>query len=143
MSSNAGGSTDPVIQQVVSLNSGYKNSEYSKSPPDKVGTGKIYTVKFKGQDGDWRENYVFERGDDRRAYWSLGDLIKDGSNHIFSPFSDVDYLRVVVIAVLAVMFGAALTYLIVSKDAENKGMQTLITVFSLTLGYLVGKSTSK
>jgi hypothetical protein len=52
---------DPIIAAVEQLNAGYKNTDFSRRPTYEYRSTKIHTVVFKGQDGKWRENYVFEK----------------------------------------------------------------------------------
>jgi hypothetical protein len=134
--------TNPVVEVVKRLNYQYNNTGYAMGDPRPLGSGKLYSVKFKGSDDVWHENYVFERGSDRRAYWSLHDLILDSNTNLVPTFRDPDYLKLVVVCGLTVLLIIAVI-LIVAFEQENKSLQVLTGLLGLTLGYLVGKGDTK
>ena len=84
---------DPVIAAVEALNAGYQNSDYAKRGPDQVGGANIYRVAFKGGDGVWRENYVYERGNKRIAYYNIRELLMSRDNDLFPSETNLDLIR--------------------------------------------------
>ncbi len=130
-------SADPVIDAVVRLNSRYNNTNYSKRNPVHVGSGNLYTVVFKGEDGYWRENYVYERGSKVIAYLDLREMILDRGNGLIPSLRDPEFIKLMVISILTFMFAIAVTYLVIHTP-DNKSLQVLTGLLGLTIGYLVG-----
>ena len=129
---------DRIIESVKQLSSGWKNTDFSKRPPEKVGSGKLYTVVFKGEDGLWRENYVFEKGSDIRPYSNIRDVLRDTSNGIIPSWKDQDFVKLIVISILTGIFSISVIGIVI-LNPDNKSLQVLIGLLGLTLGYLVGK----
>ena len=137
------GQTDRVVDAVRQLNAGYNNKNYTKQPAMSLGLATVYAVSFIGQNNRRYENYVFERGQELKAYNTLKSLIIDRNNNIIPRISTPDLIKLLVVSGLTVMFAIALIYLVITQP-ENKSLQVLTGLLGLTLGYFVGKSdTSK
>ena len=129
---------DPVLLAVQALNAGWKNTEYSKRRPQPIGKGSMYTVVYKGQDDIWREDYVFEIGETRRAYHEVSTLVLDPLNNVIARQYSTDFIKLIVVSLLTLMFATSVIYLAISAP-ENKSLQVLTGLLGLTIGYFVGK----
>lgn len=131
------GQRDPVISAVEALNAGYQNSDYAKRGPDQIGGANIYTVVFKGADGEWRENYVYERGNRRIAYHNIRELLMSRDNDLFPSETNLDLIRLWAVIAFTTIFGIAVVYLVITSP-DNKSIQFLTGFVGLGIGYLVG-----
>jgi len=131
------GQKDPVIAKVEALNAGYQNTDYAKRGPDQIGGANIYRVSFKGADGVWRENYVYERGNKRIAYYNIRELLMSRDNDLFPSEANLDLIRLWAVIVFTTIFGIAVIYF-VKTSPENKSIQFLTGFVGLGIGYLVG-----
>ena len=138
MSKEETAAVDKVVEAVKQLNAGYLNTDYFRKPPEDLRSGKLYTVTFKGEDGHWRENYVFERGKTLKPYYSIRDMIKDSTTGIIPRATDTEFVKLMVISILTILFAVAVVW-IVAVNPENKSLQVLTGLLGLTLGYFVGK----
>ena len=134
---NRSPSDDPVIDAVKTLNAGYDNTDYAKRSAVQIGKARIYTVVFKGQDGYWHENYVYESGSTRIAYLDLERMLNARDNDLIPSARDPDYIRTMVVAVFTLVFGIAVVYVAV-WDSKNPSLQVLTGLLGLGLGYFVG-----
>src|ERR1700723_3664670 len=132
MSEGNNPAADPIIDAVVRLNSQYSNSAYSKRNPVRVGSGNLCTVVFKGEDGYWRENYVYERGSKVVAYVDLRETILDRGNGLIPFLRDPEFIKLIVISTLTFMFAMAVTYLVITTP-DNKSLQVLTGLLGLTI----------
>lgn len=128
---------DPVIAAVEALNAGYLNSGYAKRGPDQIGGANIYRVVFQGRDGVWRENYVYERGNKRIAYYNIRELLMSRDNDLFPSEANLDLVRLWAVIAFTTIFGIAVIYLVI-RSPENKSIQFLTGFVGLGIGYLVG-----
>jgi hypothetical protein len=133
-------SDDPVIDAVKRLNSGWNNTDYSRRDPVQLGKASLYTVAFKGQDGYWRENYVYELANKRIPYSDLKQLLTDRNNGLVSTAKDRDFFALLVVAALASIFALAVIYLAIWQPDNSKSLQALTGVFGLVFGYFLGTS---
>jgi hypothetical protein len=117
MSDTSNAVDDPVIEAVRNLNKGYNNRNYAKRSAQNFGSGTIYTVTFRGENNKFYEQYVFERGQERRAYQELAALIFDGNNKLIPSMLNPDMIKLIVVSVLTIMFAAAVIYM-VFKDPD-------------------------
>ena len=131
------GQKDPVIAAVEALNAGYQNSDYAKRGPDQIGGANIYRVAFKGRDGVWRENYVYERGSKRIAYYNIRELLMSRDNDLFPSETDHNLIRLWAVIAFTTIFGLAVIYIVIASP-ENKSIQFLTGFVGLGIGYLVG-----
>ena len=138
MSHTDGSPGDRIIDAIKQLNAGYSNTEYAKRSPEDLGAGKLYTVVFKGADQQWRENYVFERGDKVKAYYTIREALRDSFTGIIPMWRDQEFIKLLVVAILTAAFATAVIGIVV-WDPDNKSLQVLTGLLGLTLGYFVGK----
>ncbi|AXA39417.1 hypothetical protein [Rhizobium leguminosarum] len=128
---------DPVVAAVKQLNEPYKNTEFRRRPAYEYGSTKVHSVVFKGEDGEWRENYAFEKGKTIIAYHSLVDLLKDRKTYFLPFYQDHDSLKIITIILMALAFSAAFLYLVAS-GAKPESLQLLTGILGLLVGYLIG-----
>lgn len=127
---------DAIIEAVKASNAAFDNSRYTRQQITYEGPGNVYRVDFLGQDGHWHDNYVLERlGKGLRVYDTVDKLLVEVTAW---PWRDHDFVKLVVIAVLALSFGAAVLYVVLMQP-ENKSLNVLTGLLGLTTGYLVGK----
>ena len=127
---------DPILDAVKASNAGFNNSRYTRQQLTYGGTRNIHRVDFLGEDQNWYQNFVLERrGKGLRVYDTIDKLLVEVAA---SPWGDHDYVKLVVIAVLALSFGAAVLYVVLVQP-ENKSLNVLTGLLGLTTGYLVGK----
>jgi hypothetical protein len=132
---------DPVIEVVKTLNAGYENTDYAKRSPVKLGGANVYTVVFKGKSGTWYENYVYERGEKRIAYWNLADMLMARDNDLIPSGANLELIRMAAVIAFTLLFGAATIYIVVTNQ-DNKSLQILTGVVGLGLGWLVGSQST-
>ena len=142
MNTQVSRSDDPIIQAVIDFNSRYKNRNYGRGSPTRIGLGDVYGVSFQGQGehDDWYMNYVFKRKDNLRVYESLERLVADPANRINQPWwSEVELIRFIAIFILTIFMAVAVVYLVM-QPTKNDNLQYLTSVLGLLVGWLVGKS---
>jgi hypothetical protein len=131
------GATDPIIAAVQALAAGYHNTDYAKRAPVKLAGANIYTVAFKGEDSQWREAYVFERGNTRIAYWSIADMLMYRDNDLISSGPNLDLLRLCAVIGFTLLFLATYLYLSV-KQPTSPSLQILTGLLGAGFAFLVG-----
>ena len=127
-----------AIDAVSDMNEGYNNTNYRCSMPSKFASGFLYEVSFEGEDGYWRQNFVFQKGADFRPYSNLKDLLADSSNGIVTPMSDPEYAKLIFIILITLVTLVAVIFLVIQQP-DNKSLQILSGILGLLIGYLVGK----
>ncbi|HEU0120503.1 MAG TPA: hypothetical protein VFQ91_08265 [Bryobacteraceae bacterium] len=130
-------SRDPIIVAVEELNAGYKNTDFSKRPIGRMGKGELFIVVFKGQNGEWFENYAWQAGANVFAAQTLQGLLSKAHDSLFPSLRDPEFVRLVMAYTLAVIFSIA-TISVAVTWAANPALQGLFGTTGLLIGYLIG-----
>ena len=138
MPENMGSSNDPIINAVKRLNTGYQNTEYSIKRTIKLGDALVHTVTFKGEDGWWHDNYVYEKGNVVIAYWDVERMLTSKDNDLIPSGRDSERLRLIMVgAITAVLLLTVIGIVIYGNS--NPNLQILTGLLGTGFGYLVGK----
>lgn len=129
---------EAIIQCVRDLNAGYANpgDPIISDAPAELGPVQIYTLSFKGADGDWHVNYVVKHKKKLRGVKRFRDLIPEVQRHLGFMTYVVPHARNLAIAFLAILLVGTLCGLAIVGKVK---VEVLYALTTLVLGYLVGK----
>lgn len=133
---------DPIarrkIEEVVKeKNKTYKNqSDPSIAETFEVGRVKVYALRFKGEDGYERTNYVSDYKGELRAYDRIDQAIPEINKGLGLAYELIDNARLLLFGLLSIAVVAAIIYLLIN---EKKVDEKLFAIATGLFGYLAGK----
>jgi hypothetical protein len=130
---------DPIIAAVIRLNAGYTNSDYEKRDPVRIGDSLVYIVTFKGENGFWYQNYVYQKDERLTGFQDLAALLLASEKDLHKHGLNLEFLRMSSVIAFTLLFSVAVIWL-VFRQPDNKALQILTGFVGLGLGYLVGKA---
>ena len=80
-------------------------------------------------------------GKELRAYSDLRDMLLDKSNGLIASKTAPEFISLVVVSVLAIIFGITVVGLVVYNPG-NAALEKVTGIFVLLLGYFIGKAKS-
>ena len=131
--------SDPILDAVKSMNSGYKNTDYSKRQLLELGTADVYAVSFKGPDEKTYEHFACNARGRVFAASTLERLLLKINGRVFLSFREPELIKLGVVSILAFAFSVA-TIVEVATWPNNPSLEILSGTAALLIGYLVGKS---